>query len=64
MANSNNSSRDSILAPDSSSSGSPKRSDLLNDKPRTTSAGSKGPAFTSPDQKAGWPSPSNPYKGD
>jgi hypothetical protein len=56
--------RDPITAAASSSSGSPKRSDLLNNKPRTTSAGRHGPGFTSTDDKNGWPCPSNPYGKD
>jgi hypothetical protein len=53
--------RDPITAPDATAKQSVKRSDLLNDKPRTTSAGSKGPAFTNTNDSMGPPSPSNPY---
>lgn len=53
-------SRDAITSV-GGSSGSPKRADLLNGKPRTTSAGSKGPGFTKGDDKSSWPCPSNPY---
>jgi hypothetical protein len=56
--------RDPITNPDSKATGSPKRSDLLNNKPRTTSAGSKGPAFTTSNDKTSAPCPSNPYGSD
>jgi hypothetical protein len=61
MSNTRPSTRDTITNPQSASTGSPKRSDLLNGKPRTTSAGSKGPAFTPGDDKSSWPCPSDPY---
>jgi hypothetical protein len=53
--------RDTIINAPSSSSQSVKRSDLLNGKPRTTSAGSKGPTFTGGDDKTSWPCPGDPY---
>ena len=55
---------DPIVNPDASASQSVKRSDLLNGKPRTTSAGSKGPNWTPGDDKMSSPKPSNPYSGD
>lgn len=40
----------------------PKRSDLLNGKPRTTSLGSGGSNLTKADsQKTSWPVPNSPY---
>jgi hypothetical protein len=54
-------SRDSIVASDSGSSPKPKRSDLLNNKPRTTSLSKGGPAFTGGDDKTSAPCPSDPY---
>jgi hypothetical protein len=42
--------------------GTPKRSDTLNGKPKTTSAGSAGPNFTKKDDpKQGLPCPNSPY---
>lgn len=53
--------RDPITQDSTGAKASPKRSDLLNNKPRTTSAGSKGPAFTTGDDKTSAPCPSDPY---
>jgi hypothetical protein len=63
MANPNTKARDSITAPASNASGSPKRSDTLNGSPKTKSLGSKTANYSdvSPKDKSA-PPPNNPYR--
>lgn len=57
--------RDPITQDKTGGNGSPKRSDLLNGKPRTKSAGSAGPNFTDKDNpRKGFPVPNSPYGDD
>lgn len=60
--------RDPIVqrSPDTAG-GRPKRSDLLNGKPRTTTPTTRGPNFTKASntrREAGWPVPNSPYGDD
>lgn len=56
-------SRDSIINPPASGSGSPKRADTLNGSPKTKSISGGGPNFSSNSPKDNnAPSPNNPYK--